>query len=99
MKGVITMKGKWRKSKGDLVNYDVLRRINLGALTFYYAAKHQCIREETIGLAAIVGLHQGLKYKGSIKSGITGMIATLVVLGAANGALQVIECWDKIKTA
>jgi len=74
-----------------------LEKIKFGAAVFYYSAKSQMMKESTIGMAAMVGLGQGLKYNGNIKNGVKGGIATLLVLSAVNGIMNVIENYDKIK--
>lgn len=45
----------------------------------------QMFNEETIGLACLVGLSQGLKYKGSLKNGIQAGAATIVAISVING--------------
>lgn len=60
-------------------------------------AKTQLKQEWVWGLAAVVGLQQGLKYKGSIKTGIAGGTAVLAVLSGANALWNVASEWDKIQ--
>lgn len=74
-----------------------IEKIKFGAAVFYYSAKSQMMKESTIGMAAMVGLGQGLKYNGNIKNGVKGGIATLLVLSGINGIMNVIENYDKIK--
>ena len=49
----------------------------------------------TVGVAA--GLHQGLKYNGSVKRGIKAASATMGVMCAFNGVLNVYNNIDVIK--
>lgn len=50
-----------------------------------------------MSLAAAVGLYQGLKYKGSIKSGVKGSLATIVVFGTVNAVTNVVDNWELVK--
>lgn len=45
----------------------------------------QMFDEGTIGLACLVGLSQGLKYKGSLKNGIQAGAATIIAISVVNG--------------
>lgn len=47
--------------------------------------------------AMVVGLYQGLKYKGSIKAGVKGSIATLVVFGTMNSIENIVRNWELVK--
>ena len=49
----------------------------------------------TVGVAA--GLHQGLKYNGSVKRGVKAAAATMGVMCALNGVLNVYNNIDVIK--
>lgn len=73
-------------------------KIELGARLFAAGFKSQVKDEHTLSLAGIIGLYQGLKYKGSIK---TGAFTTAAVLGAAgvyNGTITVAKNWSLIKS-
>ena len=61
------------------------------------SCKAQLKQEWVIGAAAGIGLSQGLKYNGSIKRGLTGATATIVVCCAANVVYNIASEWDKIK--
>jgi hypothetical protein len=74
-----------------------LERVKFISVVFIGGAKEQLKQQWTIGAAAGIGLAQGFKYNGSIKRGVTGGIATLAVLAAANGFSEVMYNWDKIK--
>ena len=74
-----------------------LDKLNFIGHVFMYGAKAQLNQEWTIGMAAVIGLQQGLKYKGSIKQGVIGCTAVLGVMMAANGINNVVVNWDKIK--
>ena len=77
----------------------IMQKANFVGKVFIGGVKEQLSQEWTWGAAALVGLSQGLKYKGSIKLGIQGGLATLVVIAGANGAYNVVSYWDKIKLA
>jgi hypothetical protein len=74
-----------------------LEKVNFIGHVFMYAAKAQLNQEWTLGMAAVIGLQQGLKYKGSFKQGVIGFAATLGVVMAVNGVSNVINHWDQIK--
>ena len=50
-----------------------------------------------LSLAAVTGLYQGLKYKGSIKAGIKGSLATVVVFGALTSVENIVRNWELVK--
>jgi hypothetical protein len=64
---------------------------------FMGGVKAQLSQSWTWGAAASVGLYQGLKYKGSIRTGMAGGVATLIVLAGAAGLYNVVDCWGDIK--
>lgn len=53
--------------------------------------------EETLTVGVAAGLHQGLKYNGSVKRGIKAASATMGVMCAVNGVMNVINNIDFIK--
>ena len=55
--------------------------------------------DKTHTLAGAVGLYQGLKYKGSFKTGIKGGLAVYGVLIAANSIQNIVHNFDVIKDA
>lgn len=74
-----------------------MSRLNLIGSTFYYSGLSQLKQEWVIGMAASVGLMQGLKYGGSVKRGLTGSAYTLGVMFVANGVYNVVTEWNNIK--
>lgn len=52
---------------------------------------------KALSFVGIVGLTQGLKYKGSIKSGLKGSLATFMVIGAVNSVTNVVDNWELVK--
>lgn len=58
---------------------------------FVDSAMKQISDENTIMLAAIIGLSQGLKYNGNLKRGVKAGAATLMVLGSVNGVANVLK--------
>lgn len=64
---------------------------------FVGGAKKQLEQEYTWGLAGVIGLSQGLKYKGSIKSGLFGGLATIGTLATVCGLYNISSNWNKIK--
>ena len=64
---------------------------------FFYGAKSQLEQEWIWAAAAVVGLNQGLKYKGDLKAGVTGGLAVLGTLALVNGFYNIIVYWDNIQ--
>lgn len=54
--------------------------------------------KQTLSAATFVGLQQGLKYKGDVKTGIQGGLAVAGVAGVANGVLNIVTNWEYITT-
>jgi hypothetical protein len=75
----------------------ILEKSNTIGTVFMDGIKAQFSQQWTWGSAAIIGLYQGLKYKGDIKAGISGGVAVLIVLTGANGIYNVISHWSRIK--
>lgn len=73
-----------------------LEKVKFVAQTFADGAVAQLKEPVTIGLAAGVGLIQGFKYNGSVKRGINGGIAILVVYGIVGGYMNVANKWNNI---
>ena len=61
------------------------------------SCRTQLHQEWIYGAAAGIGLSQGLKYNGSIKRGLSGAAATIIVICAANVVYNTVSEWDKIK--
>lgn len=74
-----------------------LGKIGLIYSTFKYAALSQLKNEDTFVVGVGVGLYQGLKYNGNLVRGVKNGVATMLVLSAATGVLNVMQNWDKIK--
>ena len=53
--------------------------------------------ESTLTMGVAAGLHQGLKYNGSVKRGVKAAAATMGVMCALNGVLNVYNNIDVIK--
>ena len=53
--------------------------------------------ETTLTMGVAAGLHQGLKYNGSVKRGVKAAAATMGVMCAVNGVLNVYNNIDVIK--
>lgn len=75
-----------------------LEKAKVIGTVFKGGVKKQIEQQWTWGAAVSVGLHQGLKYKGSIKSGVFGGLAVLMVVAGANGVYNVVSLWEDIKT-
>lgn len=64
------------------------------------ASSQNILEDERIhGIAAVVGLNQGLKYNGSFKNGLYGSLATYGTLVAANGVMNIARNIELIKNA
>jgi len=77
----------------------ILEKSDFIGKVFMGGAKAQLKQEWTWAAAAAIGLQQGLKYKGSIRTGLSGGIAVVTVLAAANGISNIAAHWDQIKEA
>ena len=75
----------------------VLEKANFVGTVFIGGVKEQLKQDWIWGTAASIGLYQGLKYSGSIKNGIAGGAATLIVLSGVNGFYNIAVNWGKIK--
>lgn len=94
MNNTITFKqdkeGNWKQ-----VNITIPEKVKTGAKLFAAGFTAQVTDSETLGVAACVGIIQGLKYAGSMKRGVMAGAATLAVLGTVNGVRTVIDNRDK----
>jgi hypothetical protein len=70
--------------------------LEISSTVFKGAFKKQITEPDTLGLSAIIGIAQGLKYKGSIKTGVLTAIVVTGAIGAWNGLANVVENWDGI---
>lgn len=76
---------------------DILQKCQFIGTVFTGGAKAQLKQEWTWAAAAVAGLYQGLKYKGSLKSGIAGGVAVLGTLAIASGVYNLVMNGEKIK--
>lgn len=76
-----------------------LEKVDFVKVIFVGGVKAQLEQEWTWGLAAGTGLQQGLKYKGDIKAGLIGGVATLIAVSGACGAYNIVINRKKIKEA
>lgn len=76
-----------------------LEKANFVSTVFIGGVKKQLKEEVTWGTALTLGLYQGLKYKGNIKSGLITGVTVLGMTSAANGVYNIVYHWDKIKEA
>ena len=53
--------------------------------------------ENVIGTGVVVGLAQGLKYKGSIKAGAQGFAGAMVAQGLYGGVVNVVKAYNELK--
>ena len=75
----------------------ILEKTNFVGKIFVDGVKAQLNQEWVWGAATTIGLYQGLKYKGCIKTGLAGGIAVLIVLSGANGLYNVFANFKTIK--
>jgi len=76
---------------------NTLEKIQFIATTFKDGVKSQLTQQWTWGAAISIGLYQGLKYKGSLRTGLAGGLATLGVFAGASGVYNIVANWDKIE--
>ena len=53
--------------------------------------------ENVIGNSTIVGLAQGLKYKGSIKAGAKGFAGAMIAQGLYGGVVNTVKAYKELK--
>lgn len=53
--------------------------------------------ENVIGTGAVVGLAQGLKYKGSIKAGAQGFAGAMIAQGLFGGVVNTVKAYKELK--
>lgn len=56
----------------------------------------QALDEETVGLATMIGLYQGLKYNGSLERGVKAGVGSFAVMTSINGVVNVLRNADTI---
>lgn len=69
---------------------NILEKTNFIGQVFTGGVKAQLSQEWTWGAAVVVGLQQGLKYKGNFKNGLAGGLAVLMVISTANGFYNIV---------
>jgi hypothetical protein len=74
-----------------------MEKIKTIASTFEEGVKAQLKQQWTWGTAISIGLYQGLKYKGNLRTGLAGGFATLVVFAGASGVYNLVTNWDKVE--
>jgi hypothetical protein len=74
----------------------ILEKSNFIGKIFMDGVNAQLSQDWTWGAAATIGLHQGLKYKGNIKTGLYGGLAVIIVLAGANGIFNLVSSWKDI---
>lgn len=73
-----------------------LDKVKFTGRVFVLGCKKQAADSNTLGMATVVGLAQGLKYKGNFKLGIETGLAVFGVVCVSNGIKCVIQNWDVI---
>lgn len=74
----------------------LLEKAKFVGKVFTMGAKPMLEEKWVWGAATFIGLHQGLKYKGSIKTGTLSGLAVLGVISGANGIYNIVLNWDEI---
>lgn len=77
----------------------IIRKAEVAGKLFFDGAKESAVAPETINTAAVMGLIQGLKYRGDLKRGVQGTVATVVILSGAKGLEKVVREWEQVKRA
>lgn len=71
-------------------------KLSIVRTIFVGAFKTQVKQEDTLLVAAGIGLGQGLKYNGDLKRGLQAGLVSLAVIATINGVSNVITNWDKL---
>lgn len=74
-----------------------LKKCSFVKTVFVGGFRTQLEQETTWVAATTLGLGQGLKYKGDIKTGLITGAATIVVLGTVNGFYNIATNYSKMK--
>ena len=77
----------------------IIRKAKVAGKLFFDGTKEAAVAPNTINTAAVMGLVQGLKYKGNLKRGAQGTLATVVILSGAKGIENVVREWGQVKRA
>lgn len=73
----------------------MMDNVNKIGRLFVKGAKTQLRQEWIWTFSAVTGLYQGLKYKGSVRNGITGALATLLTFATMGGIYNVVAGYKK----
>ena len=76
----------------------MFRKAKIVGEVFKTGATNQLEDGWTWGIATYLGLHQGLKYKGSLRTGLVTTVVCLTGISAANGIRTVVKDWQFIKS-
>lgn len=77
----------------------ILRQAKMVGYLFGKGIFKQAQENDTLALASMVGLSQGLKYTGSLVRGLKAGIVTVLVIGAVNGGRTIYANRVAIKNA
>jgi len=76
---------------------NILEKGKIIGKVFKMGMMDQINEEWTWGASTMLGLNQGLKYKGSLKNGLIAGVGCLTGIAAVNGVRTVIKNWSNIK--
>lgn len=79
-----------------VINVDDRPKLLRALDVFGKAFMAQATEEGTIASSFVVGLAQGVKYKGSVKNGVIAGIVTDVAISTVNGIIRVVQNWKDI---
>ena len=76
---------------------NIIEKAEFVGTVFVGGAKAQLEQKWTWGFAAVIGLSQGLKYKGDFKNGLACGAVVLGVISGINGVSEVVRNWNRIQ--
>lgn len=94
MAKVVKMKGTKKEMEDKMKT--TISKIGKGSKVFGEAFVKQVTDANTIASSVGVGAYQGLKYNGSVKRGVKAGLSYLGIMGALNGAANVVSNWKEI---
>ena len=94
MAKVVKMKGTKKEMKDKLKS--TMGKVGKGSKVFGEAFVKQVTDVSTITGSVSVGAYQGLKYNGSVERGVKAGLSYLGIIGALNGAANVVQNWKVI---
>lgn len=94
MAKVVKMKGTKKEMEDKMKT--TMSKIGKGSKVFGEAFAKQVTDANTIASSVGVGAYQGLKYNGSVKRGVKAGLSYLGIMGALNGAANVVSNWKEI---